>query len=41
MIIDLAVDENTLSFYIATYWSILRVDENFNKINIELPINID
>ncbi|TAF73291.1 MAG: hypothetical protein EAZ53_13085 [Bacteroidetes bacterium] len=41
MILDLSADEKTNSFYISTYWSLTRVDENFNEIDIDLPIGID
>lgn len=41
MILDLSADEKSHSFYISTYWGVTRVDENFNEIDIDLPIGPD
>ncbi len=41
MILDLSADDKTQSFYISTYWGVTRVDENYNEIDIELPIGPD
>ncbi len=41
MILDLASDDKTSSFYISTYWGISRVDENLNEIDLDLPTGPD
>ena len=41
MILDLAADDKSRSFYISTYWGVTRVDESFNEIDIDLPIGPD
>ena len=41
MILDLVSDDKANCFYISTYWSIYRVDENFNEIDVDLPIGPD
>jgi hypothetical protein len=38
---DLSSDDKTHSFYISTYWGVIRVDENFNEIDIDIPIGPD
>ena len=41
MILDLTADDNTKSFYLSTYWSLTRVDENFKEVGIDLPVGPD
>lgn len=41
MILDLASDDKTSSFYVSTYWGISRVDETFNEIELDLPVGPD
>jgi hypothetical protein len=41
MILDLASDDATCSFYISTYWGLSRIDENLNEIDIYLPVATD
>lgn len=40
-IIDLISDNQTKSFYISTFWGISRVDEMFNEIDLDMPIETD
>jgi hypothetical protein len=41
MIISLASDNLSSSFIISTYWSIYRIDNNYNLTEINLPIQAD
>jgi hypothetical protein len=41
MILDLASDDKTSSFYISTYWGISRVDKTLKEIELDLPFGPD
>uniref|UniRef100_UPI00321785FF hypothetical protein n=1 Tax=uncultured Draconibacterium sp. TaxID=1573823 RepID=UPI00321785FF len=40
-ILDLAVDQETESFYISRWWDLKLVDNEFNEIDIQVPIDCD
>jgi hypothetical protein len=40
-IIDIIADDKTNSFYIATWWSVSRIDEKLNEYEVDLPIASD
>ena len=40
-IIDLITDQKTDSFYISRWWDLILVDEEFNEIEIQVPIEWD
>jgi hypothetical protein len=40
-IIDIYADNETNTFYAASWWSLSLIDENLNEINVPLPIQCD